>query len=186
MERARVLERAASEWAIPVVLIPKKDAEMRFCVDYCKLNALTKRESYPLPRKDEFIDSLGNATLFTTLDCNSGYWQIEIDEADRDKTTFTSHSGPYRFVRMPFGLKNAPATFQRAVDIILSRVKWQHALVYLDDAIVYSRTVEAHFEPVREVLTLLQAAGVSLKLRKCSFFETSVDYLGHVVRPGKL
>ena len=87
---------------------------------------------------------------------------------------------------MPIGLKNAPATFQRAVDIIPSWVKWQHALVYLDDVIVYSKTVEAHFQHVREVLTLLQAAGFSLKLRRCSFFQTSVDYRGHVVRPGKL
>ena len=87
---------------------------------------------------------------------------------------------------MPFGLKNAPDTFQRAVDIILSRVKWKHAPIYLDDVIVYSTTVEAHFEHIREVLTLLQAAEVSLELRKCSFFETSVDYLGHVVRPGNL
>ena len=153
MERAKVIERAASEWRSPVVLIPKKDGEMPFCVDYRKLNAVTKRDSYPLPRMDECIDSLGNAAIFTTLDCNSGYWQIEIDEADRDKTTFTSHCGLYRFVQMPFGLQDAPATFQRAVDIILSRVKGQHALVYLDDVGVCSTTVEAHFEHVREVLT---------------------------------
>ena len=87
---------------------------------------------------------------------------------------------------MPFGLKNVPATFQRAVDIILSWVRWQHALVYLDDVIFYSTTVEAHLEHGQELLTLLQAAGVSLKLRKCSFSEISVDCLGHVVRPGKL
>ncbi|CDF38306.1 unnamed protein product [Chondrus crispus] len=107
---------------------------MQFCVDYRKLNAVTVRDSYPLPRMGECIDSLGDAT-------------------DRDKTTFASHSGLYRFLRMPFALKNAPATFQRAVDIILSRVKWETALVYLDD---------------------------------CGFFDTSVTYLGHVIRPGQL
>ena len=111
---------------------------MRFCVYYRMLNAVTVRDSYPLPRMDECIDSLGDATVLTTLHCSSGYWQVEIAEEDRDKTTFASHSALYRFLRMPFSLKNAPATFQRAVDIILSRVKWGTALVYLDDVIVYS------------------------------------------------
>ena len=165
-------------------MVPKKDNTLRFCVDYRKLNKVTQGDSYPLPRMDECIDSLGDATIFTTLDCSSGYWQVEIDERDRDKTTFTSHGGLYRFVRMPFGLKNAPETFQRAVDIILSRVKWHHALVYLDDVIIYSHDVREHFNRVHEVLSVLKDAGISLKLTKCRFFESSVDYLGHVIRPG--
>ena len=144
MLHAGVIEPTSAEWASPVVFVPKKDGTMRFCLDYRKLNAVTVRDSYPLQRMDEFIDSLGDATVFTTLDCNSRYWQVEITEEDLDKTTFASHSGLYRFLRMPFGLKNAPATFQRAVDIILSRVKWETALVYLDDVIVYSRTVTEH------------------------------------------
>ena len=108
MLRAGVIEPATAEWATPVVFVPKKDGTMRFCVDYRKLYAVTVRDSYPLPRMDECIDSLGDATVFTTLDCNSGYWQVEIAEEDRDKTTFASHCGLYRFLRMPFGLKNAP------------------------------------------------------------------------------
>ena len=186
MLRAGVIEPATAEWACPVVFVPKKDGTMRFCVDYRRLNAVTVRDSYPLPRMDECIDSLGDATVFTTLDCNSGYWQVEVAEEDRDKTTFASHCGLYRFIRMPFGLKNAPATFQRAVDIILSRVKWETALVYLDDVIIYSRTVSDHLKHVREVLRLLRDAGVSLKISKCAFFDTSVTYLGHVIRPGRL
>ena len=86
---------------------------------------------------DECIDSLGDAVIFTTLDCNSGYWQIPVHPDDRDKTTFTSHYGIYRFLRLPFGLRNAPATFQRAIDIILSGFKWKTCLVYLDDVIVF-------------------------------------------------
>lgn len=186
MLQAGVIEPSMAEWASPVVLVPKPDGSKRFCIDYRRLNAITIRDSYPIPRMDECIDSLGEASVFTTLDANSGYWQVEIAPGDRDKTTFTCHEGLYRFIRMPFGLKNAPATFQRAIDIILSKVKWQYALVYLDDVIIYSKSVEDHFAHVRTVLTLLQNAGVSLKLNKCSFFTTAVDYLGHKIRPGKL
>jgi Reverse transcriptase (RNA-dependent DNA polymerase)/Retroviral aspartyl protease len=119
MLKAGVIEPATSEWASPVVLITKKDGETRFCVDYRRLNAVTKKDSYPLPRMDECLDSLGEAGIFTTLDCNSGYWQIPVAPEDRDKTAFVSHEGLYRFIRMPFGLVNAPATFQRSIDLIL-------------------------------------------------------------------
>ena len=186
MLRTGVIEPTSAGWASPVVLVPKKDGTMWFRVEYRKLNAVTVCDSYSLPRMDECIESLGDATVFTTLDCNSRYWQVEIAEEDRDKTTFASHSGLYRFGRMPCRLKNAPATFQRAVDIILSRVKWETALVYLDDVIVYSRTVTEHMAHLGEVLRQLQTAGVSLKIAKCAFFVTSVTYLGHVIRPGRL
>jgi Reverse transcriptase (RNA-dependent DNA polymerase) len=113
---------------------------------------------------DECIDSLGDAAVFTTLDCNSGYWQIPVHPEDRDKTTFTSHYGIYRFLRLPFGLRNAPATFQRSIDIILSGVKWKTCLVYLDDFIVFSKSKKDHLAHVAEALTLLGNAGLSLKL----------------------
>ena len=186
MLHAGFIEPTSAEWASPVVFVPKMDGTMRFCVEYRKLNAITVRDAYPLPCMDECIDSLGDATVFTTLDCNSGYWQVEIAEEDHDKATFASHSRLYRFLRMPFGLQNAPATFQRAVDIILSGVKWKTALVYLDDVIVYSRTVTEHMAHVREILQLLHTAGMSLKLAKCAFFHTSVTYLEHVIGPGRL
>ena len=123
MLRAGVIEPGTVEWTSPLVFIPKKDDTMLLCVDHRKLNAVTFRDSYPLPRMDEGIDFLDNATVFTTLDCNNGYWQVKIDEEDRDKTTFASHGRLYRFLRMSLGLKNAPATFHRAVDIMFSRVK---------------------------------------------------------------
>ena len=181
-----VIEPAQSEWAAPIVFAPKKDGALRFCVDYRRLNAITVRDSYPIPRMDECMDSLGTAKTFSTLDANSGYWQVEIDPKDRDKTAFTSHHGLYRFIRMPFGLKNAPATFQRAIDVILSSVKWQFALVYLDDIVIFSPKPEEHIEHVKKVLMLLQDAGVTIKLRKCFFFTDNIDYLGHVIRPGTL
>ena len=181
-----VIEPATCEWASPIVLVPKPDGSLRFCVDYRRLNAITVPDTYPLPRMDECIDSLGDAVVFTTLDCNSGYWQIPVHPEDRDKTTFTSHYGIYRFLRLPFGLRNAPATFQRAIDIILSGVKWKTCLVYLDDVIVFSPSRQAHLAHVNEALTLLGNSGLSLKLKKCHFFSDTVDYLGHVIRPGRL
>lgn len=186
MLAAEVIEPSTSEWASPVILVPKPDGSLRFCVDYRKLNAVTKRDSYPMPRMDDCIDSLGNATLFTTLDCNSGYWQLPIAKEDQEKTTFTCHAGSYRWLRLPFGLRNAPATFQRAMDIILSSVKWRFCLVYLDDIIVFSSTKEEHLRHLRSVFQLLREAGATLRLQKCDFFKKKVKYLGHEILPGKL
>jgi len=155
-------------------------------VDYRLLNAVSKRDSYPLPRIDECIDSLGEAKVFSTLPCNAGYWQVLIADGDREKTAFVCHKGAYHYKRMPFGLTNAPATFQRALDIILSGVKWKSCLVYLDDVIVFCDTQEEHDQHLDDVLGLLRAAGVTLKLLKCRFFRTTVEYLGHVITPGRL
>ena len=181
MQTMGVIEEAEGEWASPVVLVPKSDGTMRFCVDYRRLNAITKRDVYPLPRMDDCLDSLGGATVFSTIDANCGYWQVGIDKCDKPKTAFTTHCGTYQFTRMPFGLSNAPATFQRALDVILRSVRWSTAIVYLDDVIVFSSSHEQHLLDVDRVLTLLGRAGVSLKFSKCSFFQPKVAYLGHIV-----
>jgi len=180
MLREKVIEPAKSEYASPVVLVPKPDGSLRFCVDYRKLNSITVKDTYPLPRMDECLDSLGDAQYFTTLDCNSGYWQIPVEEADKPKTAFTCHAGCFQFCRMPFGLCNAPATFQRTIDILLSGFRWRSCLVYLDDIIVFSSTFDDHLGHVTEILKVLETAGISLKLSKCSFFQKSVSYLGEV------
>ena len=186
MLESGIIRPSKSPWSSPVVLVPKKDGTLRFCVDYRRLNAVTRKDRYPLPRMDEYIDSLGDSTIFSTLDCNSGYWQIPVRERDIAKTAFACHSGLFEYLRMPFGLVNAPASFQRTLDIILSHVKWKTALVYLDDVIVFSRTVEDHFKHMDDVLSSLHAAGVTLKLAKCEFFTNTVKYLGHIIRPGTL
>ena len=186
MLQAGVIEPSNSAWASPVVIIPKPDGSLRFCVDYRRLNALTIRDSYPLPRMDECIDSLGEATVFTTLDANAGYWQMPLAHRDRAKSAFVCHSGLYEFVRMPFGLKNAPASFQRALDLILAGFKWKTCLVYIDDVIIFSRTAEEHLVHLSDVLEALQAAGITLKFAKCDFFTDTVKYLGHVIKPGTL
>jgi hypothetical protein len=129
----------SSVYCKPWLLHPKLDGSTRFGVDYRRLNALKVRDSYPLPRMDEYIDSLGDACIFSTLECNAGYWQIPVATEDIPKTTFTSHEGIFWFLRMPFGLRNAPATFQRFVDITLSGLTWKVCLVYLEDIIVFSR-----------------------------------------------
>ena len=186
MLQAKVITPSNAEWASPIILVPKPDGSLRFCVDYRKLNSITVRDSYPMPRMDECIDSLGSATVFTTLDCNSGYWQLPVATKDQDKTTFTCHAGSYKFLRLPFGLRNAPATFQRAMDIILSKVRWKYVLVYLDDIIVFSNGNDEHLRHLAVVLRILREAGATLRLAKCEFFKREVRYLGHVIRPGKL
>jgi transposase InsO family protein len=186
MLKLGVIEPSHAEWASPVVLIPKQDGSTRFCIDYRRLNSLTARDVYPLPRMDECLDSLGDAEYFTTLDANTGFWQIEVSPKDRDKTTFSCHVGMYRFLRMPFGLVNAPATFQRAMDIILSGVRWEFVIVYLDDIIIFSNSFEEHLKHIDLVLQKLSEAGATLKFPKCHFFRKAVDYLGHRLLPHKL
>ena len=175
-----------TEFAAPVVFAPKKDGTLRFCVDYRRLNATTVGDAYPIPRMDECIDSLEDARVLSTLDANSRYGQIPIAPKDQDKTTLTTHYGTNTFTRMPFGLKNAPATYQRAIDTILTTVKWQFALIYLDDIIVFSSSFADHESHLSTVLALLKSAGVMLRLSKSKFLHRTVDYLGHVIKPGAI
>jgi Reverse transcriptase (RNA-dependent DNA polymerase) len=135
-----VISPTTSAWSSPVVLVPKPDGSTRFCIDYRKLNARTLRDAYPLPRLDDAIDSIGEASWFTILDARSGFWQIRMDEDAQKKSAFTAHAGTYEFERLPFGLSNAPAAFQRTMDVILSGVLWRSAQFYIDDIIVFSKT----------------------------------------------
>jgi hypothetical protein len=163
-----LIEPATCEWASPIVLVPKPDGSLRFCVDYRELNLITISDTYPLPRMDECIYYLGDAVIFNKLDCNSGYLQIPVLPEDRDKTALTSHYGIYRFLRLPFGLRNAPATIQRTIDILLSGDKWKNCLVCLDDVIVLCKSKKDHLAHVAEALTLLGNSGLSLKLESAT------------------
>jgi len=137
MSSMGVVEPSTGEWDSPVVMVPKPHGSVRFCIDNRKLNLMTVKDAYPIPWMDECIDSLGDARVFATLDCNAGYWQIPVAEEDKHLTAFTCHSGAWKCVRLPFGLCNAPATFQRVIDMILAGVKRQICIVYLDDVIVF-------------------------------------------------
>ena len=131
-----VIQPSSSPWASPVVLVQKKDGTLRFCVDYREINYITRRATYPLPRMDDTLDTLSLSCFFSTLYLASGYWQVELDEASREKTAFCTPSGLYGFKVMPFGLCNAPASFQRLMDLVLTGLQLSHCLVYLDDIIM--------------------------------------------------
>ena len=128
-----VIELSSSPWTSPVVLVKKKDGTTRFCVDYRKLNQATVKDSYPLPRIDNSLDALAGARWFSTLDLSSGYWQVEMEESDKQKAAFTTGAGLYQFTVMPFGLCNAPAAFERLMDQLLAGMSWEVLLVNLDD-----------------------------------------------------
>lgn len=176
-----VIQHSHSPWASPVVLVRKKDGSIRFCVDYRRLNNITRKDVYPLPRIDDALDCLQGAEFFSSLDLRSGYWQVPMAEPDRPKTAFVTPDGLYEFNVMPFGLCNAPATFERMMDSVLRGLKWHICLCYLDDIVVFSANFETHLSRLEQVLQCLTAAGLQLNFKKCRFGARKLTILGHVV-----
>ena len=181
MLEQELIQPSTSPWSFPVVVVKKKNGKFRFCVNYKPLNDITKKDNYPLPRIDELLDSLHEAQWFTTLDLASGYWQIKVKPEDQEKTAFITKFGTYEFKVMPFGLCNAPATFQRTMDTVLRGIKEKFVLVYLDDVIIYSKTFSEHLQHIIEVLNRIREANLRLKAEKCHFAATELQFLGHVV-----
>ena len=179
MLHSYVIQPSVSPWASPVVLVPKSDGSSRFCVDFRKVNKITKKDSCPLPLISESLDALGGAKFFSSLDLVSGYWQVEMDPASCEKTAFVTHAGQYEYTTMPFGLCNAPGTFQRLMECVLRGLNWQIALIYLDDVLVYSQNFEDHLHHLCLVFDRFHEAGLKLKPSKCHFGQ--VKYLGHVI-----
>eukprot|EP00731_Ephydatia_muelleri_P038438 Em0760g4a len=176
-----IIQPSSSPWASPIILVPKKDGSLRFCIDYRKLNSVTRKDAYPLPRVDDTLEALSGSKWFSTLDLLCGYWQVEVEEKDRHKTAFCTREGLFEFKVMPFGLCNAPAVFQRLMDLVLSGIQWERCLVYIDDIVIMGKTFERHLQNLKLVLERLRRAGLKLKPSKCSLFQDKVVYLGHVV-----
>eukprot|EP00731_Ephydatia_muelleri_P003644 Em0001g3644a len=181
MLESDVIQQSDSPWSSPIVLAKKHDGTTRFCVDYRKVNKVTRKDAYPLPRVDDTLDTLVGSKFFTTLDLASGYWQVEVAPEDQPKTAFTTPEGLYQFKVMPFGLCNAPATFQRLMDRVLSGLKWSSCLVYFDDLIVVGTTFQEHLHHLTSVFTRLRGAGLKLKPKKCTLCRQQVTFLGHIV-----
>ena len=184
MQDGGVIQPSKSSWASPVVLVRKRDSSLRFCVDYRALNSVTKPDVFPLPRIDDLLDKLGKAKYFTTLYLKSGYWQIKMDSLSQEKTAFATHRGLYEFRVMPFGVKNAPAVFQRLMQNVLSNFNVdtdkEFVDVYLDDIIIFSGTLSEHMNHLRKVLQCFKKANLKLNPRFCC---SEVGYLGHVITP---
>ena len=176
-----IIEPSKSPWASPIVLVTKKDGTRRFCTDYRMLNEVTVKDSYPIPRIEEWLESLAGAKWFSTLDLASGYWQVELGEAAKEKSAFVVRGGLYQWTVMPFGLCNAPATFERLMENIKRGLQWESLLIYLDDIIIFGKTLEEEINRLREELQRLRQGNLKLKPKKYVLFQRKVLYLGHVV-----
>nr|XP_055029293.1 uncharacterized protein LOC129418561 [Misgurnus anguillicaudatus] len=190
---ARIIRESCSPYASPIVLVKKKDGSLRMCVDYRHLNSKTRKDAFPLPRIEETLDSLAGACWFSTMDLASGYNQVPISEVDRPKTAFCTPFGLFEWNRMPFWLCNAPSTFQRLMERLFGDQQCQSLLLYLDDIVVFSSSVDQHLARMEVVLHRLCREGLKAKLSKCAFFRREVQYLGHVISsegvstdPGKI
>ncbi|MEW8546122.1 MAG: reverse transcriptase domain-containing protein [Candidatus Thiodiazotropha sp.] len=178
-----IIEPSSSIWNSPVVLVRKKNNTFRFAVDYRKLNKITLSISHPLPRLECVFDTIGqaDAKIFSTLDLASGFWQIPMDPETRHKAAFITHNGVYEWTRMPFGLKNAPMTFQMVMGQVLRELNWKHVLCYIDDILVFSSNFQEHLIHLEQVFDSLRKAKLTLKSEKCHFAVEQVKYLGHII-----
>ena len=181
MLKNKVIRPSTSPWSSPIIMVRKKDGSWRFCIDFRKLNSVTHKDAYPLPRIDETLESLAGSTIFSTLDLASGYWQVELEENDKEKTAFSTMEGHFEFDVMPFGLTNAPSSFQRLMTCVLSGLTNDQCLIYIDDIIVFSAMFSEHLDRLRNVFQRVQDAGLRLKANKCHFAQSKVSYLGHIV-----
>ncbi|CAN6252738.1 unnamed protein product [Urochloa humidicola] len=181
MLKRRVIQHGTSPFASPVLLVKKKDGTWRFCIDYRHLNAITVKNKHPMPVVDELLDELSGAKWFTKLDFSSGYHQIRLASGEEPKTAFKTHSGLYEFRVMPFGLTNAPASFQSIMNKIFQPLLRKCVLVFMDDILIYSSTMEQHVLHLRQVFDILRQHQFLVELSKCTFGQQQLEYLGHLI-----
>ena len=173
-----VIETSDSPWSSPIVFVKKKDWTIRFCIDFRKLNDVTIKDSYPIPRIDTTLDALSGSKWFSTIDLKSGYWQVKMKPGDKPKTAFSIPGGRHwQFTKMPFGLCNAGATFERLMERVLSNLSWKVCLVYLDDIIILSKDFKEHLDNLRQVFTRLEQANLKMNPKKCILLQKEVSFL---------
>ena len=178
-----VIRKSTSPYSSPLLVVGKKDGTMRLCIDYRTLNLNTKKDRFPLPAIDEILAKLGGATSYTTLDCQSGYWQLSMAQESIEKTAFSTPSGHYEFLVVPFGLSNAPSHFQRLMSHLMSGLVGKACFVFIDDILVYGPNFPHHIRHLEAVLHILYEENLKLKFAKCNFLRQRLNFLGHVVTP---
>lgn len=187
-----IIRKSFSPYNSPIWVVPKKGTDKenkpkrRMVVDYSKLNSQTIADRYPIPDINLTLQNLGNAKIFSTIDLESGYHQVNIQESDREKTAFAINGAKYEFVRMPFGLKNAPSIFQRCVDNVLRPYIGKFAYVYIDDVLIFSKSEEEHIEHINIIVNALHNANMKVSGEKSHFFSTSIEFLGHIIKNGRI
>ena len=181
---AGVIEPSSSPYASTVLLVPKPDGTVRFCIDYRALNRITKRDGYLMPRVDDNLSALKGAQYFSSLDLTAAFNQIPMDEASKDLTSFCTPDGTWRYTRMPFGLVNGPAIFSRFIDTVMAGLKWTAVMVYMDDVLIFSPTLQHHLESLEAVFKRIDEFGLRFKAKKCFIAVPEVRFLGHLVTRG--
>ena len=184
MEDQGIIEPATSEWCSPVTLVKKRDGSLRFCVDYRKVNKVTRKDTFPLPRVEDCVESIGNAKFITKIDCLRGFWQIPLTPRAQEISAFATLGRTWRFLVMPFGLCNAPATFQKLMADITADLP--NCVAYLDDLVIYCDTWEEHLAQLEALFLTLSRARLVVNLAKSEFVCAQLQYLGHVIGLGTL
>jgi hypothetical protein len=175
-----IIEKSASSYSSPIVIVPKKDGTRRMCIDFKRLNAQTTKDNYPMPTIEENLNRMSGARVFSSLDLLAGYWQVPLRNCDRHKTAFQHDGELYQFTVMPFGLCNGPATFQRLMNTVLEECR-EFATAYLDDVIIFSQDVRSHLGDLQRVFDAIARAQVKIKPTKCRFLAQSIRYLGYII-----
>lgn len=181
-----IIRESASPYNSPIWIVPKKlgasnEQKWRLVIDYRKLNSVTTEDRFPIPNMEEIFDKLGRCQYFTSIDLAKGFHQIEMDKRDIHKTAFSTANGHYEFLRMPFGLRNAPATFQRLMNQVLKEYIGKICIVYLDDILIFSTSVDKHLESLTKILARLKETNLKVQLNKCNFLKQETEFLGHLV-----
>ena len=176
-----IIQKAESPWNSPIVVVPKKNGTIRLCVDYRQLNKITSRPIFPIPNTKNIFDTLEGATYFSSLDLSMGYHQVEVREEDIEKTAFSTKTGQYTYKRMPFGLCSAPSTFQMVMNGLLRNFTWRQCVCYLDDVLIFGKTLKEHVLNLSSIFDALLKAGVKLSPNKCFFLRKELKFLGHVI-----